>query len=129
MELSLIIPVYNEEDNLLVLHNAIHAALDPILVKWKIIYVDDCSTDGSLTVLKELAQKDHSHVQVIVFRRNYGQTAAIAAGIDHSDGDIIILMDADMQNDPADIPIMLAIIPKPRTQSGKSIQAMFLVAR
>jgi glycosyltransferase involved in cell wall biosynthesis len=108
MELSLVIPVYNEEGNLLVLHNAIHAALDPIQVKWKIIFVDDSSTDGSLTVLKELAQKDHSHVQVIVFRRNYGQTAAIAAGIDHSDGDIIILMDADMQNDPADIPFMLA---------------------
>ncbi len=59
-------------------------------------------------MLKELAQKDRRHVQVIVFRRNYGQTAAIAAGIDHSDGDIVILMDADMQNDPADIPIMLA---------------------
>ena len=59
-------------------------------------------------MLKELAQKDPLHVEVIVFRRNYGQTAAIAAGIDHSDGDIVILMDADMQNDPADIPIMLA---------------------
>jgi glycosyltransferase involved in cell wall biosynthesis len=58
-------------------------------------------------VLRGLAQNDPRHVQVIVFRRNYGQTAAIAAGIDHSDGDIVILMDADMQNDPADIPIML----------------------
>jgi glycosyltransferase involved in cell wall biosynthesis len=108
MKLSLVIPVYNEENNLLHLYHAIHEALDSIELNWKIIFVDDSSTDGSLAVLKELAQKDHRHVQVIVFRRNYGQTAAIAAGIDHSDGDIVLLMDADMQNDPADIPIMLA---------------------
>ncbi len=108
MKLSLIIPVYNEEENLSLLHSAIHEALDSIKYDWKVIFVDDSSTDGSLAMLKGLAQKDQSHVQVIAFRRNYGQTAAIAAGIDHSDGDIVILMDADMQNDPADIPIMLA---------------------
>jgi glycosyltransferase involved in cell wall biosynthesis len=108
MKLSLIIPVYNEENNLLLLYHAIHKALDSSVYSWMITFVDDCSTDGSLSVLKELVQKDRRHVQVIVFRRNYGQTAAIAAGIDHSDGDIVILMDADMQNDPTDIPIMLA---------------------
>ena len=108
MKLSLVIPVYNEEKNLLLLYHGIHEVLDSFKYNWKIIFVDDSSTDGSLAVLKELAQKDPRHVQVIVFRRNYGQTAAIAAGIDHSDGDIVILMDADMQNDPADIPIMLA---------------------
>jgi glycosyltransferase involved in cell wall biosynthesis len=108
MKLSLVIPVYNEEENLLLLYHAIHAALDPIQIDWKVIFVDDSSTDASLTVLKELARKDQNHVQVIAFRRNYGQTAAIAAGIDHSDGDIVILMDADLQNDPADIPHMLA---------------------
>jgi glycosyltransferase involved in cell wall biosynthesis len=108
MRLSLVIPVYNEEENLMNLHNAIHAALDPIHSEWKIIFVDDCSTDTSLAVLKDLARKDPNHVQVIAFRRNYGQTAAIAAGIDHSNGDIVILMDADLQNDPADIPLMLA---------------------
>ena len=108
MNLSLVIPVYNEENNLLILYHAIHETMDSIKYNWKITFVDDCSTDGSLVVLKELAQKDPRHVQVIVFRRNYGQTAAIAAGIDHSDGDIVILMDADLQNDPADIPIMLA---------------------
>jgi glycosyltransferase involved in cell wall biosynthesis len=107
MKLSLVIPVYNEESNLLLLYHAIHEVMDSIKYDWKIIFVDDSSTDGSLAVLKELAQKDRRHVEVIVFRRNYGQTAAIAAGIDHSDGDIVILMDADMQNDPADIPIML----------------------
>jgi glycosyltransferase involved in cell wall biosynthesis len=108
MKLSLVIPVFNEENNLLLLYDAIHIVMDSIKYDWKIIFVDDSSTDGSLSVLKELVQKDRRHVQVIVFRRNYGQTAAIAAGIDNSDGDIVILMDADMQNDPADIPKMLA---------------------
>ena len=108
MKLSLVIPVFNEEGNLLLLYHAIQEVLDSIKSDWKIIFVDDCSTDGSLTVLKELAQKDRRHVRVIVFRRNYGQTAAIAAGIEHSEGDIVILMDADMQNDPTDIPVMLA---------------------
>jgi glycosyltransferase involved in cell wall biosynthesis len=108
MNLSLVIPVYNEEKNLLFLYDAIHETMDSIRYDWKIIFVNDCSVDGSQAVLKELAQIDPQHVQVIAFRRNYGQTAAIAAGIDHSDGDIVILMDADMQNDPADIPFMLA---------------------
>ena len=107
MKLSLVIPVYNEENNLSLLYHAILEALDATRDSWKIIFVDDCSIDGSLAVLRDLAQKDPRHVQVVVFRRNYGQTAAIAAGIDHSDGDIVILMDADLQNDPADIPIML----------------------
>jgi glycosyltransferase involved in cell wall biosynthesis len=107
MKLSLVIPVYNEENNLSLLYHAILEALDATKDSWKIIFVDDCSIDGSLAVLRDLAQKDPRHVQVVVFRRNYGQTAAIAAGIDHSDGDIVILMDADLQNDPADIPIML----------------------
>ena len=108
MKLSLVIPVYNEEDNLLLLYHAIQDVMASINYKWTVIFIDDSSTDGSLAVLKELAKKDHRHIRVVVFRRNYGQTAAIAAGIDHSDGDIVILMDADMQNDPADIPIMLA---------------------
>jgi glycosyltransferase involved in cell wall biosynthesis len=108
MKISLVIPVYNENSNLLTLYHAIHDALEPLKYEWKISFVDDGSTDGSVPVLKDLAKNDPCHVQVIVFRRNYGQTAAIAAGIDHSDGDIVILMDADMQNDPADIPLMLA---------------------
>jgi glycosyltransferase involved in cell wall biosynthesis len=108
MKLSLVIPVFNEEQNLLPLYIAIQAALEPLRYDWEVILVDDCSTDTSLVVLKELAQKNTAHVEVIAFRRNYGQTAAIAAGIDHSDGDIVILLDADLQNDPADIPLMLA---------------------
>lgn len=108
MKISLVIPVYNEEENLLPLYHAVREVMDPVKSKWQVVFVDDSSTDGSLALLRRLAQEDRRHVEVIVFRRNYGQTAAIAAGIDHSDGDIIILMDADMQNDPADIPIMLA---------------------
>jgi len=106
-ELSLVVPVYNEKENLPLLMDAIYAALNPLKKKWEVVLVDDGSKDGSLDVLTEIAEKDPKHVRVVVFRRNFGQTAAIAAGIDHSEGSIIILLDADMQNDPADIPMLL----------------------
>lgn len=106
--LSLVVPVYNEGENLPLLFEAVHQALDPLKLKWEIVFVDDGSKDGSLAVLKDLAKKDARHVTLVVFRRNFGQTAAIAAGIDHARGEVIILLDADMQNDPADIPMMLA---------------------
>ena len=108
MNLSLIIPVYNEAQNLPLLFEAIHQALDPLEHTWEVIFVDDGSQDNSLEVLETLVAQDPVHVQVVVFRRNFGQTAAIAAGIDHSQGEIIVLLDADMQNDPADIPLLLA---------------------
>ena len=107
-DLSLIIPVYNEEENLPILMEAICVSLLPLNREWEVIFVDDGSTDQSLDVLKRLVENDPEHVRVLVFRRNFGQTAAIAAGIDHSRGSIIVLLDADMQNDPADIPILLA---------------------
>jgi glycosyltransferase involved in cell wall biosynthesis len=107
MNLSVIIPVYNEVESLPLLHRAIHQALDPLQAKWEVVLVDDGSTDGSQNVLEELAVTDSEHVTVVLLRRNFGQTAAIAAGIDHSTGDIIVLSDADLQNDPADIPMML----------------------
>ena len=106
-ELSLVVPVYNEKENLPLLMDAIYAALTPLNKEWEVILVDDGSKDGSLDVLTGLAEKDPQHIRVVVFRRNFGQTAAIAAGIDHSEGRIIILLDADMQNDPADIPMLL----------------------
>ena len=106
-ELSLVIPVYNEKENLPLLMDAIYAAMNPLNKKWEAVLVDDGSKDGSLEVLTGLAEKDPEHVRVVVFRRNFGQTAAIAAGIDHSEGKIIILLDADLQNDPADIPMLL----------------------
>jgi glycosyltransferase involved in cell wall biosynthesis len=108
MNLSLVIPVYNEEANLAILYDAIRRAMTSLRRTWEVIFVDDGSTDKSLEVLRQLVEKDPRHVRVVVFRRNFGQTAAIAAGIDYSRGEIIVLLDADMQNDPADISLLLA---------------------
>jgi glycosyltransferase involved in cell wall biosynthesis len=108
MNLSLIVPVYNEQDNLPFLFEAIHKVMNSLNQSWEVILVDDGSQDNSLSVLKEHAQKDLGHVRVISFRRNFGQTAAIAAGLDYAQGETIVLLDADLQNDPADIPMMLA---------------------
>jgi glycosyltransferase involved in cell wall biosynthesis len=102
-----IIPVFNEVESLPLLHQAIHQALDPLEIKWEAVLVDDGSTDGSQKVLEDLAEADPEHMTVVLLRRNFGQTAAIAAGIDHSQGDTIVLSDADLQNDPADIPMMV----------------------
>ncbi|RME08556.1 MAG: glycosyltransferase [Anaerolineae bacterium] len=105
--LSVVIPVYNEQDSLPQLHQALHRALGTLSLPWEIVYVDDGSRDESLSVLTELARTDPERTRVVGLRRNFGQTAAIAAGIDHAQGDVIVLMDADMQNDPADIPMMI----------------------
>jgi glycosyltransferase involved in cell wall biosynthesis len=108
MNLSLIVPVYNEQDNLPLLFEAVYNIMNPLGKTWEMILVDDGSHDNSLSILKEYAEKDPEHIRVVSFRRNFGQTPAIAAGIDYSQGDIIVLLDADLQNDPADIPMMLA---------------------
>ncbi len=108
MNLSLVIPVYNEQESLPILFDAVYKTMNTINQSWEMILVDDGSRDRSLAVLQEYAEKDAQHIRVISFRRNFGQTAAIAAGLDYSQGEIIILLDADMQNDPADIPMMLA---------------------
>lgn len=105
-ELSLFLPVLNEEPNLRPMHQKISAALDALGKRAEVIYVDDGSTDKSLKILRELATED-SRVRVISFRRNYGQTAAMSAGIDAATGEILIPMDADLQNDPADIARLL----------------------
>jgi glycosyltransferase involved in cell wall biosynthesis len=112
MDLSIVVPVYNEVENIPLLHKAIHQALDEALPQsqWELVFVDDGSTDGSTQILIDIADSDPQYTRVIVLRRNFGQTAAIAAGIDYSAGAIIVLMDADLQNDPADIPMMLAKI-------------------
>jgi glycosyltransferase involved in cell wall biosynthesis len=107
-DLSLVVPVYNEQENLPLLFDAIRKALKPIKRSWETVFVDDGSTDTSLDVLHTLAKKYPKHVRVVAFRRNFGQTAAISAGIDHARGEIIVLLDADLQNDPADIPRLLA---------------------
>lgn len=107
MNLSIVIPVFNEEESLPHLHAAIHAALKDISRTWEVIYVNDGSHDRSMEVLERLAAEDPEHVCVVEFRRNFGQTTAIAAGIDHAQGEVIVFLDADLQNDPADIPLLL----------------------
>jgi glycosyltransferase involved in cell wall biosynthesis len=110
MDLSLVVPVYNEEENLPLLYDAVIAVIVPLGQAWELILVDDGSKDRSVAVLEELAARDPEHVRVIELRRNFGQTAAIAAGIDHSVGEVVVLLDADLQNDPQDIPRMLELI-------------------
>ena len=105
-EISLFLPVLNEEPNLRPLHAKIDEALDALGRTAEVIYVDDGSTDVSLDVLRDIAARDR-RVRIISLRRNYGQTAAMAAGIDAAKGDVLIPMDADMQNDPVDISRLL----------------------
>jgi glycosyltransferase involved in cell wall biosynthesis len=108
MKISVVIPVYNEEDSLPLLYTALQDALGDVPdMEWEAVLVNDGSSDGSLEVLKKLAQDHPQHLCVVSLRRNFGQTAAIAAGIDYASGEVIVLMDADLQNDPADIPAML----------------------
>jgi glycosyltransferase involved in cell wall biosynthesis len=111
MDVSVVIPIYNEIDSLPLLHEALHEALDnsPEL-RWEAVLVDDGSADGSGEAVERLAESDPQHICAVRFRRNYGQTAAIAAGIDHAGGEVLVLMDADLQNDPTDIPAMIAKI-------------------
>jgi glycosyltransferase involved in cell wall biosynthesis len=108
VNLSIVIPVYNEVDSPSILHTAIQQAMAgmPDLC-WEAVLVDDGSSDGSMDAIQSLAKSDPQHVTAVILRRNFGQTAAIAAGIDHASGEVIVLLDADLQNDPADIPMML----------------------
>lgn len=105
--LSIVIPVFNEEGNLEELQRRIASVMSRLKNSYEVIYVNDGSTDLSTTILDKLAAEDEK-VKVLHFTRNYGQTAAIAAGVDYASGDTVCFMDADLQNDPADIPIMLA---------------------
>jgi dolichol-phosphate mannosyltransferase len=106
-KLSILLPVFNEEENLRPMQQKISDALEALDEEAEVIYVDDGSTDNSLDVLKEIALSD-KRVRLISLRRNYGQTAAMSAGIDAATGEILIPMDADLQNDPTDIERLLA---------------------
>ena len=105
-ELSIVLPVYNEEDNILPLYQKLTHALKGLKKTYEIIVVDDGSSDGSLEELKKLRKKDRT-IRIIVFRKNFGQSAAINAGFSHAKGEVIIVMDADLQNDPDDIKNLL----------------------
>ena len=102
MKLSIILPIYNEEENLKILFQEIREAVSRLSVEYEIIAVDDGSQDSTLSILKEIAESN-KNIKVISFRRNFGQTAAMSAGIDLAEGEIIIPLDADLQNDPGDI--------------------------
>lgn len=104
--ISVVIPVYNEEENLQVLYRQVVSVFATITPNYEIIFVNDGSTDKSLSILEKLA-KANKRVIIVDFRRNYGQTAALSAGIEISRGEVIIPMDSDLQNDPADIPKLL----------------------
>jgi glycosyltransferase involved in cell wall biosynthesis len=105
-QLSVVVPLLDEEDNLPSLYEQTKRALDG-RYEYEIIFVDDGSKDGSFQVLKDLHASD-PRVRVIRFRRNFGQTAALSAGFAYARGDVIVAMDADLQNDPADIPMLVA---------------------
>jgi glycosyltransferase involved in cell wall biosynthesis len=106
IELSIVVPMYNEEENVVLLYNSLKTILDNLNKRYEIICVDDGSVDRTLSILKSLA-KDDEKLIVISFRKNFGQTAALSAGFDYSKGDLIVTMDGDLQNDPEDIPKLL----------------------
>ena len=109
MDISVILPVYNERENLAALLNEIAAALDPLDRSYEVIAIDDGSTDGSDQLLRELVAQN-PNLRVLLFRHNYGQSAAFDAGFRHAGGNVVVTMDADGQNDPADIPRMIALL-------------------
>lgn len=107
MKLSLIIPFLNEEENIQSLIDTIQRSVEPLGMRYELVFVNDGSTDKSQEIIVKNIRESTQRIKIIELMRNYGQTAAIAAGIDNSDGEIVILLDADMQNDPADIPLLL----------------------
>ncbi len=106
--LSIVIPVYNEEANLPLLFTRLYATLDQLPCSWECVFVDDGSKDHSVALLRAQYQLRPQHTRVIVFRRNFGQHAAIMAGFEAAQGDVIITLDADLQNPPEEIPQLLA---------------------
>ena len=105
-ELSVVVPLYNEEESLRPLYGAITNAVAPLGVSYEIVFVDDGSRDGTVRIADEIARSD-TRVCLVKFRRNYGQTPAMAAGIAQASGEVIVTMDGDLQNDPTDIGALL----------------------
>jgi glycosyltransferase involved in cell wall biosynthesis len=107
MQLSVVIPVYNEEENVEPLIQEINAALEPLGKQYEVVVVDDGSQDNTFPLLAQLHQNE-LHLRVVRLKRNFGQTAAMAAGLAHARGEVVVMMDGDGQNDPGDIPALLA---------------------
>ena len=106
-DISIVLPIYNEAENILRLYDELVPVLEATGSSFEIIAVDDGSSDGSFEILKDLSARD-GRLRGVRFRRNFGQTAAFAAGFDQAGGDVVVTMDADLQNDPADIPKLLS---------------------
>lgn len=111
VQISVVVPVFDEEQNLRILHAEIAQSLASMNTTWEVIYVDDRSRDQSLAVMIDLWKHD-PHVRVIQFRGRSGQTAAMAAGFDQANGEVVVTLDGDLQNDPADIPRIVAELDK-----------------
>ncbi len=107
--ISVIVPVFNEVENIRLLYDELREVLEQQDRGWEVIFIDDGSTDGTTDVLRQLSQSD-AHVRTVVFRRNFGQTAALSAGFDHARGQVMVPMDGDLQNDPHDIPKLLELV-------------------
>jgi glycosyltransferase involved in cell wall biosynthesis len=130
MMISVVIPLYNEEENVPELYRRVKSVMESLDEKYEVIYVDDGSTDSTLPQLEEIRSRDGNMV-VISFRRNFGQTAAFAAGFDYARGDVVITLDGDLQNDPGDIPRLLEAIKDNDIVSGwrKKRKDPFLLRR
>ena len=107
IDVSVVIPFLNESPNLKALCDELKASLDPVGCEYEVIFVDDGSTDDGVEIL-EAYSADMPQIKVVSFRRNFGQTAAMVAGLDYAQGNIVVTLDADRQNDPADIPALVA---------------------
>jgi glycosyltransferase involved in cell wall biosynthesis len=130
MTISIVVPLYNEEENVRDLHARLKEVLDTLDNEYELIFIDDGSTDRTLALLQEIQSGD-DRVVVLSLRRNFGQTAAFAAGFDYARGDVIVTMDGDLQNDPKDIPRLLELIRENDIVSGwrKSRKDPFLSRR
>jgi glycosyltransferase involved in cell wall biosynthesis len=117
MTISIVVPLYNEEENVRELHGRLKEVLDGLGSEYELIFVDDGSTDRTLSLLQEIQSGD-DRVVVLSLRRNFGQTAAFAAGFDYARGDVIVTMDGDLQNDPKDIPRLIDMIRENDIVSG-----------
>ncbi len=130
MFISVVIPLYNEEENVEELYNALKSVMDAEGKDYEMLFIDDGSTDRTVELLKPFAQKDPM-VRLLEFRRNFGKAAAWAAGFDHARGDIIVTIDGDLQNDPRDIPKLVSLIGAYDVVNGwrKKRQDPFLIRR
>jgi len=117
MKVSVVIPIYNEEQNIEILYEKLKDALNNQPFSYELLFVDDGSNDNSLNILKDI-QKSDKNVIVISFRKNFGQTAAFSAGFDYASGDVVVTIDGDLQNDPMDIPKLVAMMDEYDIVSG-----------